>query len=640
MTGKQDHNICSPCRGDVLKGTRRLGMLGILPVRWAWTLCLLPALLTFGCVHYYGYPYGDLFGLHGDNVGSNGLSGVSDPLFIPPGQTIPGAGFFNARVVNDSTSTATVTLQFLLVDTLVHETRLKNIKPATTTVIAGPEIATRLLVNGVNAAGVQLPPGLYVFGVDVDEDTPAIYIIEDVGGGTSPGDDINTTGPDTGTNGMGNGEDTGTNGPDTDTNGLGDDANTNGDDVDTNGGDVDTNGDNGGGGPPPVPSPSDCNSNGIADADELAQGSASDCNANSQPDDCDLAAGDSNDVNNNAIPDECEPDCNANGLPDDYDIDTETSSDCNDNGVPDECDVGTGHSNDVNSNAIPDECEPDCNANGLPDDYEIAGGTGPDCNTNGVPDECDIAAGTSGDCQSDGIPDECEPDCNTNGIADDCDIATGTSADCNTDGVPDECQLFVNDILVFDIPVVPPVFISDGSPPAVHTFNVSALGTVADVDVDLNITRTYVGDLRIDVGHLGVVVIVYNRECGGEDNFTGTVFDDEAPGTIACVTGHVGSFTPSQPLAAFYGFDVAGDWTITVTDLAGGDSGHLLDWSLHILRVGGGAGDCNANGILDDCDIAFATSPDCDTNGVPDACDRTEERRVGKECRSRGSPYH
>ncbi len=31
--------------------------------------------------------------------------------------------------------------------------------------------------------------------------------------------------------------------------------------------------------------------------------------------------------------------------------------------------------------------------------------------------------------------------------------------------------------------------------------------------------------------------------------------------------------------------------------------------------------DCNANGVLDFCDIAFGTSDDCNTNGVPDECD-------------------
>jgi len=54
----------------------------------------------------------------------------------------------------------------------------------------------------------------------------------------------------------------------------------------------------------------DCNDNGIDDADDLADcdGSAwcSDCNGNQVPDECDIADGTSQDINSNGIPDECE----------------------------------------------------------------------------------------------------------------------------------------------------------------------------------------------------------------------------------------------------------------------------------------------------------------------------------------------
>lgn len=50
----------------------------------------------------------------------------------------------------------------------------------------------------------------------------------------------------------------------------------------------------------------DCNGNGIADADDIASGTAQDCNLNGVPDSCDLASASSQDVNGNDIPDECE----------------------------------------------------------------------------------------------------------------------------------------------------------------------------------------------------------------------------------------------------------------------------------------------------------------------------------------------
>ncbi|MFO0974180.1 MAG: FG-GAP-like repeat-containing protein [Phycisphaerae bacterium] len=101
-------------------------------------------------------------------------------------------------------------------------------------------------------------------------------------------------------------------------------------------------------------------------------------------------------------------DCNTNGIDDAEDIANQTSADCNSNGSPDECE-----SLDCNTNGVLDDCETaggqnDCNSNFLPDECDLLYGPSFDCNTNGVPDECDIADATSEDSNSNGIPDECE----------------------------------------------------------------------------------------------------------------------------------------------------------------------------------------------------------------------------------------
>ncbi|MHC4100496.1 MAG: sialidase family protein [Planctomycetota bacterium] len=51
----------------------------------------------------------------------------------------------------------------------------------------------------------------------------------------------------------------------------------------------------------------DCNDNGVADADDIADETSFDCNANTIPDECEIAAGTVSDDNGNGIPDECEP---------------------------------------------------------------------------------------------------------------------------------------------------------------------------------------------------------------------------------------------------------------------------------------------------------------------------------------------
>lgn len=143
----------------------------------------------------------------------------------------------------------------------------------------------------------------------------------------------------------------------------------------------------------------DCNDNGLADADEIAQNSSLDCNGNGTLDSCELAS--------NSVPD------------------------CNHNGKPDSCDIADHVSLDANGNGVPDECDPapqvDCNSNGVADASEIAQNAALDCNQNGTLDACEITAGTAADC-------------NFNGIPDSCDIAAQTSVDTDGTGVPDECE--------------------------------------------------------------------------------------------------------------------------------------------------------------------------------------------------------
>ena len=120
----------------------------------------------------------------------------------------------------------------------------------------------------------------------------------------------------------------------------------------------------------------DCNGNGVCDADEIASGTAFDCNANGVLDSCDLAS--------------------------------TTSLDCNENDIPDSCDIASGLSHDIDSNGIPDECKPDCDHDGVPDSWELSQGIEVDCNLNGRPDSCDIAASSGLDKNGNGHLDSCE----------------------------------------------------------------------------------------------------------------------------------------------------------------------------------------------------------------------------------------
>jgi subtilisin family serine protease/subtilisin-like proprotein convertase family protein len=110
---------------------------------------------------------------------------------------------------------------------------------------------------------------------------------------------------------------------------------------------------------------------------------------------------------------------------------------------------------------------------------------------------------------------------------------------------------------------------------------------ILDVDVRIDIEHDFVGDLSISLfAPDGTEVVLVNRRGGSGENFTGTVFDDEAPVSVASMTPsgapYTGSFRPETPLGAFDGGSAAGQWTLVVRDNAPLNEGRLLGWDLEI----------------------------------------------------------
>ncbi len=125
------------------------------------------------------------------------------------------------------------------------------------------------------------------------------------------------------------------------------------------------------------------------------------------------------------------------------------------------------------------------------------------------------------------------------------------------------------------------------------TITVTDSFTVGDVNVDLGISHTWVGDLDVIIEHNGVSLSIWDRRCGSSDDIMATA-DDEGTEDLCAVIGAGpidGVFYSPEvaalgPLSVFDGMDSAGDWTITITDNAFGDQGNLNQWSLHIDGVG------------------------------------------------------
>ena len=110
--------------------------------------------------------------------------------------------------------------------------------------------------------------------------------------------------------------------------------------------------------------------------------------------------------------------------------------------------------------------------------------------------------------------------------------------------------------------------IPDSSLPVTSQLSVSDVRTITDVNVQLNITHGYIGDLIVSlISPSGTVVILHNRSGSSSNNITAT-YDLAA--------------TPYDSLTLFNNEPSQGIWTLSVQDTEAGDSGTLTSWSLTI----------------------------------------------------------
>jgi len=154
---------------------------------------------------------------------------------------------------------------------------------------------------------------------------------------------------------------------------------------------------------------------------------------------------------------------------------------------------------------------------------------------------------------------------------------------------------------------------------------ITASSIILDLDVDLQVNHTWPGDVAISIEHLGTAVTIYDRPgvpastfgCATDD--FEIVLDDEGSGgpieTVCNATPPSAqsppSYQPANPLSAFDGMDVQGDWTISATDFFTADTGTLLRWSLHVSRAGQACpvagcacrGDVNGDSVVNGKDI-------------------------------------
>ncbi|MFD0761367.1 reprolysin-like metallopeptidase, partial [Lutibacter aestuarii] len=110
---------------------------------------------------------------------------------------------------------------------------------------------------------------------------------------------------------------------------------------------------------------------------------------------------------------------------------------------------------------------------------------------------------------------------------------------------------------------------------------------IRDVNVNLTITHSYVGDLTLTlISPSGKSVLLSSNIGNDGSGYVNTTFDDEAVSEISLETPpYTGEFIPQGNLSDFYNEESKGQWLLKVVDAGDADIGQIENWSLEICGV-------------------------------------------------------
>ncbi len=145
--------------------------------------------------------------------------------------------------------------------------------------------------------------------------------------------------------------------------------------------------------------------------------------------------------------------------------------------------------------------------------------------------------------------------------------------------------------------------------------------SVSDINVNLELNHTYLADLIVSlISPSGTRVALISNTCGELNNIN-AVFDDDGADIVCSGNPAIsGTVNPIGSLSSFKGESTLGEWTLEIQDIANGDGGSLVAFSLEVCAEGAFRPDDDEDGVFDDGDDLCLGTPkgvEVDTSGCP-----------------------
>ena len=119
-------------------------------------------------------------------------------------------------------------------------------------------------------------------------------------------------------------------------------------------------------------------------------------------------------------------------------------------------------------------------------------------------------------------------------------------------------------------------------PTLTSNINIPISQTITDVNVNVNVTHSWIRDLVSQVVHPdGTAVILGNRICNSQDGYNIT-FNDGSPAIVCAAPITSGTFAPSQALSGLNAKNTSGTWGLLLNDFFQVDTGDLNSWSIEV----------------------------------------------------------